>query len=62
IWAISTTRNALTCHVVMEDITMMEEAKREIKSRLKKAGIAHATIEMESGCSHCEEHECGCEE
>lgn len=62
IWAISTTRNALTCHVVISDMEKMEEIKKEIKTRLKAAGITHATIETESCRSHCDEHDCGCEE
>ena len=62
IWAISTTRNALTCHVVISDMEKMEEIKKEIKTRLKAAGITHATIETESCRCHCDEHDCGCEE
>lgn len=62
IWAISTTHNALTCHVVISDMEKMEEVKKEIKTRLKAAGITHATIETESCRCHCDEHDCGCEE
>lgn len=62
VWAISTTRNALTGHVVVDDISAMEETKEEIKRKLREAGIAHATIEIESAGCHCHEHECGCGE
>lgn len=53
IWAISTTENALTAHVVVDDIEAMEPIKEEIKARLADTGISHATIEIESRESHC---------
>ena len=53
IWAISTTENALTAHVVVDDIEAMEPIKEEIKARLADIGISHATIEIESRESHC---------
>lgn len=62
VWAISTTRNALTGHVVVDDISAMEETKEEIKGKLREAGIAHATLEIEGDGCHCHEHECGCGE
>lgn len=58
VWAISTTRNALTGHVVVGDIGTMESVKHEIKHRLAEAGIAHATLEIETPECHCHEHEC----
>lgn len=61
IWAISTTRNALTAHVVVDDLSLMERTKADLKERLHKAGIVHATLEIEGeGCA-CHEHECCCE-
>lgn len=48
IWAISTTENALTAHVVLEDMRHLEATKRQLKADLKAAGIAHATLEFES--------------
>lgn len=53
VWAISTTENALTAHVVVDDIEAMESIKEEIKARLAETGISHATIEIESHDSHC---------
>ena len=52
VWAISTTENALTAHVVVDDIEAMESIKEEIKARLAETGISHATIEIESHDSH----------
>ena len=56
IWAMSTTTNALTAHVVVDDLGAMEQAKADIKARLKEAGIAHSTLEMETPASHCADH------
>lgn len=62
VWAISTTKNALTGHVVVDDISAMEQTKDELKQKLREAGIAHATLEIEAAGSRCHEHECGCGE
>lgn len=62
VWAISTTKNALTGHVVVDDISAMEQTKDDIKQKLREAGIAHATLEIEAAGCRCHEHECGCGE
>lgn len=54
IWAISTTENALTAHVVA-DPAGMEPLKARLKSLLRDAGIAHVTLEFETGEGCCEE-------
>lgn len=56
IWALSTTETALTVHIVVDDITKMEEIKHHIKEVLEEAGIHHATLEIEM-----EETTCGTE-
>lgn len=61
VWAISTTKNALTGHVVVDDISVMESVKHEIKHKLAEAGIAHSTLEIETPGCHCHEHDCECE-
>ncbi len=57
IWAMSTTDNALTAHVVVKDITLMEETKHRLKKQLTQVGITHATLEFECGTT-CHEAEC----
>ena len=47
VWAISTTENALTAHLILSDILQLESVKQELKERLKEAGIVHATLEFE---------------
>ena len=53
IWAMSTTTNALTAHVAIDDPAAWEQAKAALKAALKAEGIAHSTLEMEAPGSHC---------
>lgn len=53
IWAISTTENALTAHVILRDVNKMEEVKSQLKEKLKTDGIAHATLEFETKNCTC---------
>ena len=58
IWAISTTDNALTAHVVIDTLEQMEEVKGRLKHLLKENGIGHSTLEFETPGSGCHEHCC----
>ncbi|MBR1851475.1 MAG: cation transporter [Bacteroidales bacterium] len=58
IWAISTTENALTAHVVVDDLANLEATKSELKHHLAEHGIGHSTLEFELPNSHCDEHHC----
>lgn len=53
VWAISTTENALTAHVVLADLLHMETVKQQLKARLEESGIHHATLEFESQAERC---------
>lgn len=53
IWAISTTQNALTAHIQVDDIAEMEHTKEQLKEKLSEMGISHATLEFETSESHC---------
>ena len=55
IWALSTTENALTVHVVLECIKDMESIKCILKEKLREAGVNHATLEFESLSCGCHE-------
>ncbi len=57
IWAVSTTINALTAHVVIDELAVMEQAKAAIKATLAAEGIAHSTLEMETTAIHCADHD-----
>jgi cation diffusion facilitator family transporter len=54
IWAISTTENALTAHIVLKQPESMQEVKHLIRHRLEDFGIGHATLEFEVPGEHCE--------
>lgn len=58
VWAISTTDNALTAHIVVNHPDHFEEVKHDLKHRLKDLGIAHATLETELEGSHCHDACC----
>ncbi len=54
IWAISTTENALTAHIVLKQPESMQEVKHLIRHRLEDFGIGHATLEFEVPGEYCE--------
>jgi cobalt-zinc-cadmium efflux system protein len=47
VWAISTTQNALTAHVVIDDLFKHSEILKNIKQALSHFNIQHCTIEVE---------------
>ena len=61
IWAISTTENALTAHVVVaENYTMqeIEAIKKQLKHEFEHQNIHHVTLETETKITHCEKTGC----
>jgi len=58
VWALSTTDNALTAHVVVDSIDHMDAAKGRLKKLLVEKGIGHSTLEFETPGSDCHEHCC----
>jgi len=61
VWAISTTENALTAHLVVDsDCTMefVEQLKHKIKHELLHLNIQHATLEVEMEDAPCDEPDC----
>ena len=55
IWAMSTTENALTAHVVINDEHEASEVRKALKEALRSKGITHATIEIENGGDCCDQ-------
>lgn len=55
IWALSTTENALTVHIVTDELQHMEDVKCTLKQQLRNAGISHATLEFEKPGQRCGE-------
>jgi cobalt-zinc-cadmium efflux system protein len=56
VWAISTTQNALTAHVVILCNTTLEQQaalKHVIKEKLAAVNVHHATLEFETQEEKC---------
>ena len=58
IWAVSTTENAATVHIVISNLLQLEEIKWNLKNELRKKGIQHTTIECETPDSLCKDRDC----
>lgn len=61
IWAMSTTQNALTTHLTLDDKLPFHEKMKlvhEVKHQLRKHHIHHATIELESPQQPCDDKDC----
>ncbi len=59
IWALSTTENALTGHVVLKSeigMEAQEKIKKEVKHQLLHYNIQHVTLETETEELACEPH------
>ncbi|HEY4107554.1 cation diffusion facilitator family transporter [Puia sp.] len=61
VWAISTTENALTAHLVVDrecTLEYAEQLKHDIKHELLHLNIQHATLEVEMEDAPCDEPDC----
>lgn len=58
IWAVSTTENAATLHIVIRDLRQMEELKQKVKEILRKNGVRHSTVECELSGTSCADFHC----
>jgi cobalt-zinc-cadmium efflux system protein len=61
IWAISTTLNALTAHLIVDekfDLQQFSKLKNQIKHDLEHLNIQHTTLELEIETEDCEKEDC----
>jgi len=61
VWAISTTQNALTAHVIIDEQKSMQEVdeiKHRLKHKLEHEHIQHITLETETQDADCLEPDC----
>ncbi len=61
VWAMSTTQNALTAHLVLRPGTSLAEAggiKDALRKKLEQLHIGHSTFETETGEGACQERRC----
>jgi cobalt-zinc-cadmium efflux system protein len=62
VWAMSTTENAMTAHLVVDQYKDNEEIssiKNELKHTLQHMNIQHITLETEFSNESCKKEECG---
>ena len=48
VWALSTTENALTVHVVIDDVTNLNRVISDVRHTAARFGITHPTVEVET--------------
>jgi cobalt-zinc-cadmium efflux system protein len=56
VWAMSTTQNAMTAHILVKcniDIEQLNQIKKNIKQELEQINIQHATLEFETEDENC---------
>jgi cobalt-zinc-cadmium efflux system protein len=60
VWALSTTENALTAHLVIapSDLHLFDSIKADLRHRLQHLDINHSTFEPEFANEKCDEPEC----
>ena len=64
VWAISTTENALTAHLVVAPDMALQETeaiKTRLKEKLRQLNIQHSTFEVETSTNSCTQACCECE-
>ncbi|MEO6151023.1 MAG: cation diffusion facilitator family transporter [Mucilaginibacter sp.] len=60
VWALSTTENALTAHLVINPAAMpaFDTIKHDLRHRLEHLEITHSTFEPEFTGKKCDQHDC----
>ncbi|HEY8783499.1 MAG TPA: cation diffusion facilitator family transporter [Mucilaginibacter sp.] len=60
VWALSTTDNALTAHLVIDPayLSSFDEIKHDLRHRLEHLGISHSTFEPEFSDAECKQQDC----
>jgi cobalt-zinc-cadmium efflux system protein len=60
VWALSTTENALTAHIVIDPelISSFDKIKHDLRHRLEHLDISHSTFEPEFSDAECKQQDC----
>ena len=58
VWAVSTTENAATIHIVLRDIRQMETTKQQVKDLFRSLNVEHCTVECEMISNKCKNKNC----
>lgn len=56
VWAVSTTENAMTVHVVITDVARLNQIIADVKQQAQQFGISHSTVEAETPGAGCNDH------
>lgn len=54
VWALSTTENAMTVHVVISDVSRLNQVIAAVKRQASRFGVSHATVEAETASPGCD--------
>lgn len=57
-WAICTSRNSLTAHLVIEDLKNAFAIKKQLRHELQHLNIQHSTLETELDSGTCSDEQC----
>lgn len=55
IWGLSTNENAITAHVIVDNLQNLPQIKSKLKEELEEHNIKHSTLEFESSDENCTE-------
>ena len=58
VWAISTRQTALTAHMVIDDLSRMDQLRAQARKVLELWNITHVTLEMETPDTSCQDKGC----
>jgi len=53
IWSMSTSENAITCHILIQNTTDLVSIKQQLKKELAEHNISHSTLEFETDEEKC---------
>lgn len=53
IWGMSTNENAMTGHIIIDDMNLLADIKKHLKEELEEHNIKHSTLEFELESENC---------
>lgn len=53
IWGMSTNENAMTGHIIIDDMSLLVDIKKHLKEELAEHNIKHSTLEFELASENC---------
>ena len=56
VWPLSTTEVAMTVHVIITDVNLLNYIIASVRSKLRQHGVSHPTVEAETETPHIDDH------